>query len=55
MIYKNKTSRGGCPNVDIVIMIKLLVLPRWFGLSDPELDDRLPTGPLFESSLTLQR
>ena len=38
MIYKNKTSRGGRPNVDIVIMIKLLVLPRWFGLSDPELE-----------------
>ena len=38
MIYKNKTSRGGRPNVDIVIMVKLLVLQRWFGLSDPELE-----------------
>ena len=38
MMYKNKTSRGGRPNVDIVIMIKLLVLQRWFGLSDPELE-----------------
>ena len=38
LIYKNKTSRGGRPNVDIVIMIKLLVLQRWFGLSDPELE-----------------
>src|SRR5512137_1234448 len=38
LMYKNKTSRGGRPNVDIVIMIKLLVLQCWFGLSDPELE-----------------
>ena len=38
LIYKNKTSRGGRPNIDIVIMIKLLVLQRWYGLSDPELE-----------------
>jgi transposase, IS5 family len=37
-MYKNKTSRGGRPNIDIVIMIKLLVLQHWFGLSDPELE-----------------
>ena len=38
LIYKNKTSRGGRPNIDIVIMVKLLVLQHWFGLSDPELE-----------------
>ena len=38
LMYKNKTSLGGRPNIDIVIMIKLLVLQRWFGLSDPELE-----------------
>jgi IS5 family transposase len=38
LIYKNKTSRGGRPNIDIVIMIKLLALQHWFGLSDPELE-----------------
>ena len=38
LMYKNKTSRGGRPNIDIVIMIKHLVLQRWFGLSDPELE-----------------
>jgi IS5 family transposase len=38
LMYKNKTSRGGRPNVDIVIMVKLLVLQHWFGLSDPELE-----------------
>ena len=38
LLYKNKTSRGGRPNIDIVIMVKLLVLQHWFGLSDPELE-----------------
>ena len=36
-LYNNKTSRRGRPNIDIVIMVKLLVLQHWFGLSDPEL------------------
>jgi len=44
-MYHNKTSRGGRPNVDEVVMVKLLVLQQWYGLSDPELerqvDDRL--------------
>jgi IS5 family transposase len=38
LIYKNKTGRGGRPNIDIVIMVKALVLQSWFGLSDPELE-----------------
>ncbi len=38
LLYKNKTCHGGRPNIDIVIMIKLLVLQHWFGLSDPELE-----------------
>lgn len=38
LIYRNKTSRGGRPNIDIVIMIKALALQHWFGLSDPELE-----------------
>jgi len=38
LIYKNKTSRGGRPNIDIVIMVKALVLQHWFSLSDPELE-----------------
>jgi IS5 family transposase len=37
-LYKNKTSLGGRPNIDIVIMVKMLVLQHWFGLSDPELE-----------------
>lgn len=37
-LYNNKTSRGGRPNIDIVIMVKMLVLQQWYGLSDPELE-----------------
>jgi transposase, IS5 family len=37
-IYKNKTRRGGRPNIDIVIMVKALIIQHWFGLSDPELE-----------------
>jgi len=44
-LYHNKTLWGGRPNVDEVVMVKLLVLQQWYGLSDPELerqvDDRL--------------
>ncbi len=37
-IYNNKTPRGGRPNMDPVLMVKLLTLQAWYGLSDPELE-----------------
>jgi IS5 family transposase len=37
-MYRNKTPRGGRPNIDEVTMVKLLVLHAWYGLSDPELE-----------------
>lgn len=37
-MYNNKTEKGGRPNEDEVVMIKLLVLQEWHGLSDPELE-----------------
>ena len=37
-IYNNKTPRGGRPNMNPVLMVKLLVLQAWYGLSDPELE-----------------
>jgi len=44
-MYHNNSFVGGRPNVDEVVMVKLLVLQQWYGLSDPELerqvDDRL--------------
>ena len=37
-LYDNKTPKGGRPNVDPVVMMKMLVLQQWYGLSDPELE-----------------
>jgi len=37
-IYDNTSSKGGRPNTDPVVMIKLLLLQAWYGLSDQELE-----------------
>jgi len=37
-LYTNQTEIGGRPNLDEVLMIKMLVLQQWHGLSDPELE-----------------
>ena len=37
-LYKNNTERGGRPNIDIIIMVKLLILQQLYGLSDPQLE-----------------
>ena len=37
-LYDNKSPKGGRPNLDEVVMVKLLVLQEWYGLSDPELE-----------------
>jgi len=39
-MYHNRTPRGGRPNVDPVVMVKLLMLQQWYGLSDPELEKK---------------
>jgi IS5 family transposase len=40
-LYHNKGPQGGRPNIDPVVMVKLLVLQQGYGLSDPELERRL--------------
>ena len=37
-IYNNQSPSGGRPNMNPVLMVKLLVLQAWYGLSDPELE-----------------
>jgi len=37
-MYDNTSIKGGRPNIDVVIMIKMLVLQAWHGLSDPEVE-----------------
>jgi IS5 family transposase len=37
-LFSNNTPLGGRPNIDGIVMLKLLVLQHWYGLSDPELE-----------------
>ena len=37
-MYTNNTLLGGRPNTDEVLIMKLLVLKQWYGLSDMELE-----------------
>jgi IS5 family transposase len=37
-LYDNKTERGGHPNFDEVLMIKILVLQQWYNLSDQKME-----------------
>ena len=37
-LYTNTTDKGGRPNFDEILMVKLLVLQSMYGLSDPELE-----------------
>jgi IS5 family transposase len=37
-LFKNKSEKGGRPNISIIIMIKLLILQQMYGLSDPQLE-----------------
>jgi Transposase and inactivated derivatives, IS5 family len=40
-LYDNRTEKGGRPNVDEVVMLKVLVLQNWYNLSDPEMEFQL--------------
>jgi IS5 family transposase len=40
-MYHNKSEQGGRPNIDEVVMIKMLVIQEWHGLSDPELERQI--------------
>jgi len=37
-LYTNTTEQGGRPNIDVIVMVRLLVLQSMYGLSDPELE-----------------
>jgi IS5 family transposase len=40
-MYKNNTDKGGASNYPLVMMIKCMMLQRWFNLSDPMLEEML--------------
>lgn len=50
-LYRNDGPRGGRPNLDEVLMVKLLVLQQWYGLSDPELERQVADRISFQRFL----
>src|SRR5512137_2056901 len=46
-LYDNKTERGGHPNIDCVLMIKILVLQQWYSLSDQRMERELANNVSF--------
>ena len=37
-LYENNTDKGGRPNYDPILMIKILLLQQWYSLSDPQIE-----------------
>ena len=50
-LYDNKTERGGHPNIDCVLMIKILVLQQWYDLSDQRMERELANNISFMNFL----
>jgi IS5 family transposase len=50
-LYHNQGPQGGRPNIDEVVMMKLLVLQQWYGLSDPELERQVADRISFQRFL----
>jgi IS5 family transposase len=50
-MYNNRTERGGRPNNDEIVMIKMLILQQWYGLSDPELERQVNDRISFQKFL----
>jgi IS5 family transposase len=40
-MYDNKTEKGGRPNCDVIMMFKILILQKWYGLSDLEVERQM--------------
>ena len=37
-LFTNDTEKGGRPNYDPVLMVKILLLQQWYNLSDPQIE-----------------
>jgi IS5 family transposase len=40
-MYRNNTGKGGASNYSVIMMIKCMMLQKWFNLSDPMLEEML--------------
>jgi transposase, IS5 family len=50
-LYNNKTERGGHPNIDFVLMIKVLVLRQWYSLYNQRMERELANNLSFMNFL----
>jgi transposase, IS5 family len=53
-LYENKMVNGGHPNIDFVLMIKILVLQHWYSLSDQKMERELANNLSFMNFLSYQ-
>jgi IS5 family transposase len=37
-LFTNDIEKGGRPNYDSILMIKILLLQQWYNLSDPQIE-----------------
>ena len=37
-LFTNDTDKGGRPNYDPILMVKILLLQQWYNLSDPQVE-----------------
>ncbi len=40
-MYNNKTEKGGRPNFDVILMLKVLLLQQWNNLGDNEAEKQI--------------
>jgi IS5 family transposase len=40
-LYRNTSAKGGRPNVPVIVMLKITMMQRWFGLSDPAMEEAI--------------
>jgi IS5 family transposase len=50
-MYNNKTEKGGRPNFDTILMIKILVLQQWYSLSDQAMEREMANNISFMNFL----
>jgi len=53
-MYSNNTDKGGASNYPLVMMIKCIMLQKWFNLSDPMLEEMLCDRISFRRFIGLQ-
>jgi IS5 family transposase len=47
-LYNNRSEKGGRPNIDEIVMLKVLVLQNWYSLSDEEMEFQIADRPSFQ-------